>query len=286
MRLASVAIAVTTSALLLAAAPAMAGGTVSSKATAAINDAVGCTATGEQVVNGTASTLVVNCTDLFHHSAVPVTTDQYVPIMDAVIKLSNSQSLFVGASEVTGLYTQTSVTTHGNQTSTATAEGGVYLRAVACPFTGSGNTASLGYCVAYPLTNPAVNVGFPGASCPATVDLSSVLGCAPGQGVVIDQRIQTLSSSVSNCIVTVGTSTGTCSFDQTISLLLDTTSAHTMNFVFPNLAVGSWVVEIQAAVNADATVAGGNGTFAIGGAAYGLGAMTVDSVRLVSAFSF
>ena len=105
----------------LAAAPAMAAGTVSSKATAAINDAVGCTATGEKVVNGTATTLVVNCTDLFHHSAVPVTADQYVPIMDAVIKLSNSQSLFVGASEVTGLYTQTSVSTHGDETSTATA---------------------------------------------------------------------------------------------------------------------------------------------------------------------
>ena len=69
-------------------------------------------------------------------------------------------------------------------------------------------------------------------------------------------------------------------------VLLDTTSAHTINFVFPNLAVGSWVVEIQAAVNADATVSGGNGTSAIGGAAYGLGAMTVDSVRLVRAFSF
>jgi len=195
----------------------------------------------------------------------------------------------VGASEVTGLYTDTSVTTHGNEQSTATAEGGVYLRAVACPYTGSGNTANLGYCVPFlagHAVSTAVNFGFPGASCPATVDLSSVLGCAPGQGVVIDQRIQTLSSSVSNCIVTVGTSSGTCSFDQTISLLLDTTSAHTMNFVFPNLAVGSWVVEIQAAVNADATVSGGNGTSAIGGAAYGLGAMTVDSVRLVSAFSF
>src|SRR5215471_9784012 len=196
MRLASAAIAVTTSALLLAAAPAMAGGTVSSKATAAINDAVGCTATGEQVVNGTASTLVVNCTDLFHHGAVPVTADNYAPIMDAVIKLSNSQSLFVGASEVTGLYTNTSVTTHGNQQSTATAEGGVYLRAVACPYTGSGNTANLGYCVPFlagPAVSTAVNFGFPGASCPATVNLSTTLGCAPGQGVVLDQRLQSLT---------------------------------------------------------------------------------------------
>jgi len=274
----------------LAAAPAMAAGTVSSKATAAINDAVGCTATGATVdVSGNTATLPVDCTDLFNHGAVPVTADNYAPIMDAVIKLSNSQSLFVAASEVTGLYTKTSVTTHGNQQSTATAEGGVYLRAVACPYTGSGNTANLGYCVPFlagPAVSTAVNFGFPGASCPATVNLSTTLGCAPGQGVVIDQRLQSLTSSVSNCIVTVGTSSGTCSFDQTISLLLDTTSAHTMNFIFPNLSVGSWVVEIQAAVNANATVSGGSGTTAIGGAAYGLGSMTVDSVRLINSFSF
>jgi len=50
--------------------------------------------------------------------------------------------------------------------------------------------------------------------------------------------------------------------------------------------VGSWVVEIQAAVNANATVSGGSGTTAIGGAAYGLGSMTVDSVRLINSFSF
>ena len=274
----------------LAAAPAMAAGTVSSKATAAINDAVGCTATGATVdVSGNTATLPVDCTDLFNHGAVPVTADNYAPIMDAVIKLSNSQSLFVAASEVTGLYTKTSVTTHGNQQSTATAEGGVYLRAVACPYTGSGNTANLGYCVPFlagPAVSTAVNFGFPGASCPDTVNLTTTLGCAPGQGVVLDQRLQSLTSSVSNCIVTVGTSSGTCSFDQTISLLLDTTSAHTMNFIFPNLSVGSWVVEIQAAVNANATVSGGSGTTAIGGAAYGLGSMTVDSVRLINSFSF
>lgn len=274
----------------LTAAPAMAAGTVSSKATAAINDAVGCTATGAAVdVSGNTNTVPVDCTDLFNHGAVPVTADNYAPIMDAVIKLSNSQSLFVGASEVTGLYTNTSVTTHGNQQSTATAEGGVYLRAVACPYTGSGNTANLGYCVPFlagPAVSTPVNFGFPGASCPATVNLSTTLGCAPGQGVVLDQRLQSLTSSVSNCIVTVGTSSGTCSFDQTISLLLDTTSAHTMNFIFPNLSVGSWVVEIQAAVDANATVSGGSGTTAIGGAAYGLGSMTVDSVRLINSFSF
>jgi len=274
----------------LAVAPAMAAGTVSSKATAAINDAVGCTATGATVdVSGNTATLPVDCTDLFNHGAVPVTADNYAPIMDAVIKLSNSQSLFVAASEVTGLYTKTSVTTHGNQQSTATAEGGVYLRAVVCPYTGSGNTANLGYCVPFlagPAVSTAVNFGFPGASCPAAVNLSTTLGCAPGQGVVLDQRLQSLTSSVSNCIVTVGTSSGTCSFDQTISLLLDTTSAHTMNFIFPNLSVGSWVVEIQAAVNANATVSGGSGTTAIGGAAYGLGSMTVDSVRLINSFSF
>jgi hypothetical protein len=43
-------------------------------------------------------------------------------------------------------------------------------------------------------------------------------------------------------------------------------------------------VAIQAAVNADASV-GGTAT-AIGAAAYGLGSLTIESVRLVHDFSF
>ena len=57
-----------------------------------------------------------------------------------------------------------------------------------------------------------------------------------------------------------------------------------INKLFTSIEVGNYKVEIQAAVNADATVSG-LGT-AIGGAAYGLGSVTVESVRLVHDFSF
>lgn len=272
------------------APPAMANGTASSQATAAVNVAVGCTATGATFDGSTSSTDVVLCKNLFTGGDVNLTNNQYVPVMDSVIKISNSQSLFVGATEVTGLYTDTKTKTSGNSAtaSVATGTGGVYLRAVACPFTGTGNSVGLGACID---TGGALVTGtsysFPGALCQD--DNSGNLGCAPGEGVVLDQRTQSLSSTVNNCVTNVGGTNYTCTFDQTIELLLNTTSAHTVNFIFPNLGVGSWVVEIQAAVDATASASGGSGgggTSAIAGAAFGLGSMTVNSVRLVNGFSF
>src|SRR5262249_45827521 len=103
-------------------------------------------------------------------------------------------------------------------------------------------------------------------------------------GVTLDARVQQLTQSLSDCVVTVGTTTGTCTFDLTTDLVLKTTSAHTFNFIFPNVGVGSYEIDVQAAVNADAVVSG-QGT-AIGAAAYGLGSLTVESVRLVHAFTF
>jgi hypothetical protein len=50
--------------------------------------------------------------------------------MKATAKLSKSQSLFVSLSLVAGLYTNTKVKTSTGSSSTATAMGGVYLRAV------------------------------------------------------------------------------------------------------------------------------------------------------------
>ena len=103
-------------------------------------------------------------------------------------------------------------------------------------------------------------------------------------GVTLDTRIQSLTQSISDCIVTVGTATGTCTFDLTTDLLLKTTSAHTFNFIFPAVGVGNYRIDIQAAVNAAASVTG-LGT-AVGAAAYGLGSVTVESVRLVHDFAF
>lgn len=249
----------------LAGASAMAQtGTPSSKATAAINTAVGCTLATSSTIPG--ETVPQTCHDIFTGAAVPITPDNFATIMTSTIKVSNSQSLFVSPSLVTGLYTQTKTKTSPGATSSATAAGGVFLRAI--------------------VTNQAtkqVIVGFPVAVCTA-----EILGCqsdANGNfGVTLDSRVQTLTQSITDCIVNVGTTSGSCTFDLTTDLILKTTSAHTFNFIFPSVGVGTYTVEIQAAVNAGALTSGQ--ATAVGSAAYGLGSLTVESVRLVKEFSF
>jgi len=244
-------------------------GTPSSKATAAYNSAVGCSITA---TSGTWT-----CADVFSGAAKLVTPDNYVEVMGGTVKVSNSQSLFASASLVTGLYTNTLVTTKpsktagGTNTSTATGSGGVYLRAVLLDA---------------PNGNP-VMYGYPAAACN-----SSVLGCSgsgANSGVILDSRIQTLSQSLSDCVVNVTVSglagTGTCDFTSTIQLILQTTSAHGYNFIFPNVGVGTYYLSIQAAADSGAVVNMGTGS-AVGGAAYGLGSVTIESVRMVHSFSF
>lgn len=245
---------------------ALAQGTPSSKATAAINTAVGCTLAHAP----TGDTFPLTCHDIFTGNAVPVDpVDNFATIMSTTIKVSNSQSLFVSPSLVTGLYTQTKTTTKSGTTSSATAEGGVFLRAI--------------------ITNQAggpPQVGYPVAACAPTL-----LGCqlvGGNFGVTLDTRVQTLTQDITACVVNVVVGgiagSGTCDFTSTIDLILKTTSAHTFNFIFPNVGVGVYTVEIQAAVNADASVTG-LGT-ATGAAAFGLGSLTVESVRMVHDFSF
>jgi len=239
----------------------------SSKATAAINTAVGCTLS---TATNIGDTVPQTCHDIFTGAAVTVTPDHFASIMKSTIKISNSQSLFVSPSLVTGLYTQTKTkSSPGSGPSTAVAEGGVYLRAI--------------------VTNQATGVVTVGA--PVSVCNSDILGChastAGTYGVTLNSRVQTLTQDISACIVNdlTGTQIGTCTFDLTTDLILKTTSAHTFNFIFPSLGVGNYTVEIQAAVNSGATIQSGTGT-AVGSAAYGLGSLTVESVRLVHDFSF
>lgn len=248
----------------LTAVMAYAQGTPSSKATAAINTAVSCT------VNGTSNIgdpVPVTCHDVFSGAAVDVTPDNFAEVMKTTVKVSNSQSLFVSPSLVTGLYTNTKTKTTTGSTSTATATGAVYLRAVLK--NSAGDVVAIGY--------------------PAAVCTNEILGCAADAnnnfGVILDSRVQTLTQSLSECVVSAGVLTGTCTFDSTIGLLLQTTSAHTFNFIFPNVGVGVYTLSVQAAVNASGTINAGSGT-AIGAAAFGLGSVTVDSVRLVRDFSF
>ena len=101
-----------TFALLTATITFAQSGTPSSKATAAYNSAVGCSITA---TSGTWS-----CADVFSGAAKSVTSDDYVEVMGSTVKVSNSQSLFVSTSLVTGLYTNTLVTTKPSKTAGGT----------------------------------------------------------------------------------------------------------------------------------------------------------------------
>jgi hypothetical protein len=241
-------------------------GTPSSKATAAINTSVGCVLAAGSIIG---DTLPQKCHDIFSGAAVTVTGDNFATIMETTIKVSNSQSLFVSPSLVTGLYTQTKVKTSPSASAGATDMGGVFLRAI--------------------VKNQATGietVGYPVAAC-----TSDILGCQNSSGkfgVTLDTRVQTLTQEISDCIVNGGATTGACTFNLTTDLILRTTSAHTFNFIFPSVGAGTYTVLIQAAVNASGSGFGtdGAGSTAVEAVAYGLGSLTVESVRLVKHFSF
>ena len=166
------------------------------------------------------------------------------------IKMSNSTSLFVDTSLVTGLYTSTQV--KGNNTgatSSATASAAVSVRVVLD-----------GTVYAYP-------------------DVA-------GTGVTFDSRVQTLTANLGNIFTSAcASSPTTCTLTpEQITLILDTASAHAFNFILLNVGVGSHTVQIQAKTAATSTAS--TGGVAISNAAYGLGATTINVVRLGNSFSF
>ncbi len=240
-------------------------GTPSSKATAAINTAVYCNVSNWTSIGDP----VMTCHDIFGGTPVEPTADHFVPIMAMTAKLSNSQSLFVTPSLVTGLYTNTKVRTSTGSSSSATASGGVFLRAVL--YDSGGNPI-----IAEPIK-----------SCD-----SSILGCYAdvngNKGVVLDSRVQTLTQDLTNCVVNVVVGgvagSGTCDFTLTTQLILQTTSAHSFGFIFPNVGVGVYTLSIEASL--DSSAFGSGSATAVGGAAFGLGSVTAESVRLVHGFSF
>lgn len=244
-------------------------GLPSSKATADISTLVKCTMTTDQA-DDDPTILPASCVDLYTGATV-ATDRQWIQIMEKPMKLSNSQSLFVTPSLVTGLYTRTRTKTTTGTTSTAQAMGAVYLKAQ--------------------LVDAAGNII---VAAPLTACADGVLGCAnlgtsdPDWGVLLNSRIQTLTQELSQCVIDVtsipGTNDGTCTFTSTIDLILNTTSAHSFGFMFPNVGQGTYKVQVWAAVGSGAEVIG-SGT-AVGAAAFGLGSMQVESVRLVHDFSF
>jgi hypothetical protein len=183
-----------------------------------------------------------------------VPTGVWQDVMAASIKTSSVADLFIDTSLVTGLFTSTTVKGNGNgSTSSATAMGGVQVRV---------------------LIDGKPALAFPDST---------------GDGVTFDQRIQTLTANLGNiftdCFAQGGTTgTGCTLTPEQITLALDTTSAHSFNFIALNVGTGNHTVKIQAQVNTSAT--GTNGGVAVSNALYGLGSLTIESVRLVNSFLF
>jgi hypothetical protein len=187
----------------------------------------------------------------------------WLPVMSAQIKTSNVADLFAGVSLVTGIYTSTTV--KGNSTgstSTAVAEGTVRVRVLLDP---------------------------PARDCQSD-DCSSVASAPDGsRGVVFDQRIQTLSANLGFIFTgECAASPTTCTLTpEEITLVLDTTAAHSFNFILTNVGVGTHTVVVQAQVSTENTsnLSTTNGGVSVSNALFGLGSLTVDAVRLVNSFN-
>ncbi len=115
-------------------------GLPSSKATADINTVYRCKMDTAGVIDGLTPPVPGTCVSLFD-GTVATTDGAWIQIMDKRVKLSNSQSLFVSPSLVSGLYTRTRTKTQVGSTSTAQAMGAIYMRAVLTPDAGEGTSS-------------------------------------------------------------------------------------------------------------------------------------------------
>jgi hypothetical protein len=131
-----------------------------------------------------------------------------------------------------------------------------------------------------------------------------------GSGIIFDARIQQLTATLgqaitSTCLTLVTTTTGstlsnTCP-PEVIDLILSTASAHTFNFILPEVGAGTHTVTIQARLDAGKVCYSTKGAVvncstdqvvnttlasSISAALFGLGSVTVIPVQLAPGFSF
>ena len=261
----------------------------SSKQTAAVNTLVKCKMSTAKTADLDIQ-LPTTCVDIFKGQAVEVTSGGWIKIMEKSLKVPSSNSIFVDTSLVTGLYTRTITRTKtGTITdtepihrSTSEAMGGVYLRVTATDSLGNTYVAApISMCDSSGPNDPAVY----GCVDPSGDD---------DWGVILNSRIQTLTQTLSDCLVEVtdleqNILSGQCDFEQTTDLTLNTTSAHSFNWILENLGrkggSGTYTINVYAAVASGATVPEGSGA-AVGAAVFGLGSMTAEKVRLVNGFEF
>jgi len=185
-----------------------------------------------------------------------------VSIMNTTLSNSQSSSFLVDASLITGLLTNTTVKSNGGGSSSATATGSVQVGVMLDGnFDAGGNYVGGGT-----LASPGL-LSFDTRSQTLTATLGQALnGC-------------TLSTNnVVQC---------TSLSQQQIQLILDTTAAHSFEFILPNVGVAPTSsphrIDVVAQVSSS-TLSSGLGT-SLAAACYGAGSVVVDAVRLGNGFS-
>ena len=205
---------------------------------------------------------------------------QWFTVMNASVKTSTNKTLFVSPSLVTGIYTNTQV--KGNGTSqTATAVASVAVRVLL----DCANCVAVGSAQTVPALFPA-GAGFPDQS---------------GSGIVFDARIQQLTAVLGQAITSTCIADITTCSQELVGLILSTTSAHTFNFILPEVGAGQHTITVQARLDAGNICYNNNGAIttcsnadvlnttlgsSVSAAVFGLGSLTVTPVQLAPGFSF
>jgi hypothetical protein len=188
-------------------------------------------------------------------------TSGLVSIMTTALANSQAASYLVNASLVTGLLTNTTVTSNGGAKSSGSATGSVQVGVII-----DGNFDSNGQYLG------GGSYAYPGL-------------------LSFDTRTQTLTATLgqalSGCTIVSGVAQCTSFTQEQIQLVLDTTSAHSFEFILPNVGVAPSSaphrVDVVAQV-ASSTLSSGLGS-ALASACYGAGSVVVDAVRLGHGFS-
>ena len=193
----------------------------------------------------------------------------------------DSRQVSISPSLVTGLYTEAQVKGSSAGTSQiAAATGSVAVRVLidcsTCATPGSAQSGPTTYIAA---AQPDPN----------------------GSGVVFDARIQQLTATLGQVITSTCLIANNCTNEQ-IDLVLDTTSAHSFNFVLLNVGSGVHTITVQARLDAGqvCTNNNNNGTggvtcnntvntslgSSVAAALFGVGSVIVQPVHLGPSFSF
>lgn len=195
-------------------------------------------------------TIVCSATDVQNNDCSSTNLD-WTTVLSTTIKTPNQKDLLIGGSLQTGVGTGTTVASKGGTKSTAGASATINVRV---------------------LVDGVAATQCGGTSCPN--------GVAYPFQVTYDARIQQLSAQLLglDCSANLLTGAITCDNPEIISLLIKTTSAHSFNFVAPNLTAGNHTVELQVNVgesaSSDTVGAGASAT-----AEVGVGSLTVQQVQ-------